>query len=205
MLKIFLYILLGLSLGAGTTLIALQERFLRERRRLMALGESQRVKAAQALEEANNKWEQRVQQLSADLQRCQAQLTTAIATSPPITTIVEQSVSNELEQLLQTKEGELNLLVAENQALSGLQTKHLAEIDSLRNDISHLQGKIEALRGENDALQEQNSLLQAEIGKLKEQRQEPPTDDFIFMGDQSCRHLLPGAVARAFIKRRHES
>ena len=183
-MKALLYILLGVSLGSGLTLIALQERFIRERRRLLALGESQRATATQAAVALLNKqWEQKCKQHTDELQECQSRLALAATETPaPIAhedtgDVIDKS---EHERLIHDKNIELDRLAAEYKTM----TRHLA---SHQEEIKDLHGQITFLKGE--------------IAKLEEERKHIPAadDDFLVLG-QAGGHLLPGSVARAFIK-----
>lgn len=191
-MKILLYILLGLSLGAGLTLIALQERFLRERRRLMALGESQRAKSHQVMADANKKWEQQCQQLSEELQACQTRLTAAEA-APPMDTqgLVPQA---EHERLIRENTAELSRLAEENRSLADHLAKYQGENQDLYGEIAELQGEIASLHG-------QLTTLQGEIATLSAEQKTSLDDDFILLGRPGG-HLLPGSVVRALIKGR---
>ena len=176
-MKAILYILLGLSLGSGLTLIALQERFIRERRRLLAMGESQRAKAAQAaVAVLNDQWEQKCQQQAEELGKCQAKLT-AVEASPPIDrdAFIECS---EHDRLINEKNSEISRLAAEIKTIGS----HLA---NNQVEVSDLLGQVTFLKGE--------------IAKLEEEKRHIPDDDFLMLG-QSGGHLLPGSVVRAFIK-----
>lgn len=173
-MKTFLYILLGLSLGSGLTLIAIQERFMRERRRLLAMGESQRAKAAEVAESILNKqWESKFQQQAEELQACQAQLATAGPCPTPGIDAEECVLRSEHEQLLHEKNLELARLTTENTTL-----------------VHHL-----------DSHQEKINDLHDQLARLEEEKKLVPDDDFLLLG-QPGGHLLPGSVVRAFIKGR---
>ena len=176
--KTILYIFLGLSLGSGLTLIALQERFVRERRRLLAMGESQRSKAAQAAVAVLNKqWEQKCQQQAEELQACQAQLA-IVEASPPPNDHEEVIARNEHERLIHEKNFELSRLASEHKNM----TIHLA---SHQEEIRELHGQI--------------TFLEGEIARLEDERKGLPDDDFLVLGPPGG-HMLPGSVVRAFIK-----
>ena len=178
MMKSILYILLGLSLGSGLTLIVLQERFVRERRRLLAMGESQRAKAAQAAVAVLTKqWEQKGQQQAEELQAYQAQLATVEESPTPIDP-EEYLARIEHEQLIHEKNFELGRLVAEHKTMVNRLTEHQGEITELHGQIIFLKG---------------------EITRLEEEKKRIPTDDFLVLAPPGG-HLLPGAVVRAFIK-----
>lgn len=181
-MKAFLFILLGLSLGSGLTLIALQERFVRERRRLMALGESQRATATQAAVALLNKqWEQKCKQHTDELEECRTRLAET-ETSPPAVPEERGDVidTSEHERMIHEKNLELGRLAAEIKTMGTLLTNHKDEINDLHGQITFLKG---------------------EIAKLEEEKKRipAPDDDFLFLG-QGRGHLLPGSVARAFIK-----
>lgn len=193
MIKSILYILLGLSLGSGLMLIALQERFLRERRRLMTLGESQRAKAAQALDDTNKKWEQQLRQLTEELHGCQSRLATAEAL--PLTDAVGLVPQDEHERLLRENTEQLSRLAEENRNLADHLAKYQGENQDLYHEIAELQGEIANLHG-------QLSTLQSEIATREaKQKTRLDDDDFVLLG-QPGGHLLPGSVVRAFIKGR---
>ncbi len=179
-MKALLYILLGLSLGSGMALIALQERFIRERRRLLALGESQRATATQAaVALVNKQWEQKCKQHTDDLQELRARLEATETPGPLAPEDLENLVDKgEHERLLHEKNLALDRLAAENKALASHLANHQEEIKDLHGQITFLKG---------------------EIAKLEEEKKHLPAadDDFLFLGQGS---LLPGSVARAFIK-----
>lgn len=181
-MKVFLYILLGLSLGSGLTLIALQERFIRERRRLLAMGESQLAQAAQALAEAKEKRAEELGRLTQDLAECRGRL--AIADSrPPIDPegLIDR---DEHDRLLREREAEISRLATENLTLAD----HLAR-----------------QQGESADLNGQITFLKGELGRVEAEKaaRPDPDDDFLLLG-QPGGHLLPGAVVRAFIKGRQD-
>lgn len=193
-MKALLYVILGLSLGAGCTLIALQERFLRERRRLLALGDSQRAKADMAVDEMKAKWEAECELLQSELQACQGRLAEAILAAEAAKEAVEESevpvvatagadlvLRGEHERLIQEKNTELSRLAAENKSLA-----------------VHLQGQQEELTD----LHGQIAYLKEELAKAQEAvaTQVLSDDDFVLLAAKGSGHLLPGAVARAFLK-----
>jgi hypothetical protein len=180
-MKTILYILLGLSLGAGLTLIVLQERFVRERRRLLALGESQRAKDSQAaMAVLNKQWEQKYQQQAEEMQACQAQLA-VIEMSPAVPGQAEIALRQEHERLLLEKNAALDRLTAEQQSFRQQWAGQQEEIKDLQGQLTFLTGEIERLKGEKVLLTD---------------------DDFLLLG-QPGGHLLPGSVVRAFIKGPH--
>jgi len=216
-MKAILYILLGFSLGTGLTLIALQERFLRERRRLLALGESYRAKGDEALDELNKKWDQDCRQHREALQACQEQLTT-LAAVPPSAPPDEYISRLDHERLVQEKNTELSRLASDIKGTADLIEGQRKEINELQGQIALLQGDIARREGtdstapaeliarhqqELDALHGQLAALQAEVSCLEKTRTEQPplNDDFILLGAPNG-HLLPGSVVRAFIKGR---
>lgn len=178
-IKSILYVCLGLSLGSGLTLITLQERFVRERRRLLAMGESQRSKAAQAaVAVVNKQWEQKYQEQEEELHACQAQLAAAAEVNPAPINLEEFITRSEHEQLIAEKNAELGRLAAEHKTLTSHLTRHQEEINELHGQIAFLTG---------------------EIARLEEERKSIPDDDFLILG-QPGGHMLPGSVVRAFIK-----
>ncbi|MDP2104729.1 MAG: hypothetical protein Q8J76_01950 [Desulfobulbaceae bacterium] len=182
-MKALLFILLGLSLGIGLTLIAIQERFLRERRRLLALGESQRAKATQALDEQNKKWAQECQQYKDELSACKEQLTKREV--PTLSSPEDPIHKNEHDRLIQEKNSELSRLATEIRGAAEL-------LGGRQEEINDLQGQI--------------AFLQGEVTRLEEAPREKtlPNDDFVLLGNTNG-HLLPGSVVRALIKGRKEA
>lgn len=177
-IKSILFVCLGLSLGSGLTLISLQERFVRERRRLLAMGESQRSKAAQAaVAVVNKQWEQKYQEQEEELQACQAQLA-ATEVSPAPIDLGEFIARSEHERLIAEKNVELGRLATEHKTITNHLTKHQEEIKELHGQITFLTG---------------------EIARLEEEKKRLPDDDFLILG-QPGGHLLPGSIVRAFIK-----
>lgn len=176
--KTILYVFLGLSLGSGLTLLALQERFVRERRRLLAIGESQRAKSAQAAVTVSNKqWEQKCQEQAAELRACQEQLAAVEAIPAPID-LAEYILRTEHERLIHEKNTELSRLAAEHKTIATHLSSRQEEIKELDEHITYLKG---------------------EITRLQEEKKNLPDDDFLLLG-QPGSHLLPGSVVRAFIK-----
>lgn len=182
-MEAILYILLGLSLGIGFTLIGLQERFLRERRRLLALGDSQRAKADQTLDELNKKWAEECRQHKADLQTCQEELA-RIESAPPLPSKQDHIDKNEHNRLIQEKNTELSRLAIEIKGAAELLERHKEELDDLQG---------------------QNAFLRGEVARLEEAQKNKvlPNDDFVLLGNTKG-HLLPGSVVRALIKGRKE-
>lgn len=178
-IKTSLFILLGLCLGSGLTLIALQERFVRERRRLLAMSESQRTKSAHAAVAVSTKqWEQKCQQLEEDLHAVQTQLAFAEANPPPIDP-KEFVPRSEHERLIQEKNSELTRLTADHKMIASQLTKDQEEINELQAQIAFLGGEVSRLeRAKTDVSVD---------------------DDFLLLGPPGG-HLLPGSVVRAFIK-----
>ncbi len=183
-MKAILYILLGLSLGSGLTLIALQERFIRERRRLLGLGESQRAKDAQAAVAVLNKqWEQKCQQQADELEAYQARLA-AVEASPPPVASDEFIECSEHDRLIHEKNTEISRLAAEVKTIGSHLASHQVEVGDLHGQITFLKGEIARLEEEKKHIEENKRI---------------PDDDFLLLG-QSGGHLLPGSVVRAFIK-----
>lgn len=186
-MKTVLFILLGLCLGTGLTLIALQERFVRERRRLLSLGEAQRAKASQtALAVLTKQWEQKYQQQGEELQACQGQLT-VLTTNPPQAP-AEDSIARPLhDKLLGERDAEIDRLTAERDELhrqtSQQSSQHQEEIDKLQGQIHGLTNEV--------------TLLKREVELISD-------NDFLLLG-QPGGHMLPGSVVRAFIKGQRKS
>lgn len=178
-----LYILLGLSLGTGLTMIVLQERFLMERRRLLTLGESQRTKADHALDELNKKWANECREHIDELHACQEQLK-KIEDLPPPSSPENHIDRTEHNRLIQEKNSELSRLAAEIKTAAKLLAGHQEEIHDLQGQIAFLQGEVTRL----ETAPPKTSL---------------PNDDFVLIGSTNG-HLLPGSVVRALIKGRQE-
>lgn len=128
-----LFIILGISIGVGCTLIFLQERFIRERRLVLAASESDREKAAQQLTELDEKWELECEQYKQELIALQDQ-----AVSPGA---LENS-----ELAVREKEARVQELAAENAqlreavtALQGQLVEAQTESDFLKGEIARLE------------------------------------------------------------------
>jgi len=181
-----LYIILGLSIGIGLTLIYLQERFVRERRLLVAMGESERAKSAKMLKDLDENWEKSCAQYKEDIEMYKERLENLANETSPAVNAVSEELSEESQQRLaqleaevQDNEGKLAELQSDNNRLQ----KNLA---SYQQEIKELQGELTFFKGEVTRLEE-------------EQKKLPADDDFIVLADGG--HLLPGSVARAFMKK----
>lgn len=152
----FLYMVLGLAVGIGVTLIFLQERFVRDRQRLLAKGESERVKSAQMLHDSESHWQERLEECRMKLAEYQNQLP------------------------------DLQAIEASQEKFAAERTAWQEKIDGQLQQISELQGEVAFLQGENEKLR-------------KEQNEQPPSEDYLVFSPGG--HLLPGSVARAFMKK----
>lgn len=163
-----LYAILGLSFGVGLTLIYLQERFIRERRLLVAVGESERAKAAQMIKDLDEQWERTCSKYKQEIEAYKQQLSDS--------QFSERLA--ELEEETRFKDSKITELGKENDRLQKNLVSYQKEIDDLQGELTFLKG---------------------EINRLEEERKKLPVDnDFIVFGESG--HLLPGSVARAFIK-----
>lgn len=152
----FLYVVLGLAVGIGVTLIYLQERFVRDRRVLLAKGESEKVKSEQMLHELDAHWQQK-------FNACAAQLSDYEQRAP-----------------------DLEAIEAAQEKFAAERAAWKENLEAQLKQISELQGEIAFLKGENEKLQ-------------KDTANRPPTEDYLLLSPGG--HLLPGSVARAFMKK----
>jgi len=184
-----LYIILGLSLGVGLTLIYLQEKFIQERRLLEAMGESERIKSAKMLKDLDEQWENSCSKYKQEIAEYKQQIEQLNGTGMPpadITPGPENGVSDthsqarlaELEEKIRFKDEMLTELGEKNDILQQSLTSHQKEINDLQDELTFLKGEINRLEEEKKDLTLEN--------------------DFIVFGDGG--HLLPGSVARAFMK-----
>ncbi len=182
-----LYIILGLSIGIGLTLIYLQERFIRERRLLVAMGESERAKSAKMLKDLDESWEKSCAQYKENIEIYKERLENlANETSPPAVNAVGEELSEESQQRLAQLEAE----VQDND-------RKLAELQS---DNNSLQKRLANHQQEISELQGELTFFKGEVTRLEvEQKGLPADNDFIVLADGG--HLLPGSVARAFMKK----
>lgn len=150
-MTIFLYIVLGISIGVGSTLIFLQERFIRERRLVITASEAAQEKSTTLLKELDEKWELECNQYRQELALIQAEL----EAHPQECSSPEFS-----EETLAAKEALIATLEAENSQMR----EHLATFSS---QLAELQGESDFLKGEIKRLEEEKSTL--------------PSDDFIFL------------------------
>jgi len=185
-----LYIILGLSIGVGASLIYLQERFTRDRRSLIALHESDKVKSAGLLKDLDTKWEKRykkeqekndrqkgkITELEEALLQAETHLKKKVATVPE-NPAAENSARKEIDSLTKTIENN-------DIALRKLQQ----EKDILEQSLQESRQEIENLHGET-------TFLQGEIRTLKESAStHKPDDDFLILAPGN--HYIPGSVAR---------
>lgn len=187
-----LYIIMGLSLGVGLTLICLQERFVRERRLLVAMGESERAKSAKMLKDLDAQWEKTCSQYKEDIERYKAQLAEAQLMLEAREPDNDDSDDDE-EAAALTEAGErLNILAEE-----------LEQVKSQKSGISaeerrKFQHDISLYQQETKDLQAEITFLKGEVKRLQEAGNNQLPDDYIVLSDSG--HLLPGSVARAFMK-----
>jgi len=184
-----LYIILGLSIGVGLTLIYLQERFIRERRLLVAMGESERAKSAKMLKDLDEQWEKSCSQYKQEIAGYKQRLAQLNSKEIPLAGIRpglkdEDSETISVERLAELEE--------ETRFKDGKLTELEKDNDRLQKSLAGFQKEIHDLQGEL-------TFLKGEINRLEDEKKKLPQDnDFIVLADGG--HLLPGAVARAFMK-----
>lgn len=192
-----LYIILGVCLGVGASLIYLQERFTKERRKLIALNEAEKAKSADMLKRLDADWEEktkadkedilakaaRVQELEEALEEADNRAKN-LAQETPSTAHKDGGQDNELlidlQGAMQVKETELKDLLRENQEISKTLQTAYQEVKDLHGEITFLKG---------------------EVKKLEEtSKDQPSDDDFLVLGPGN--HYIPGSVARNLMARR---
>jgi len=175
-----LYTILGVSLGVGVTLIYLQERFVRERRLLVAMGESERAKSAKLLKDLDEQWEAECDHLKEELEACRRKIEEMEQDegTKEVITVQDTEKITALGNEIKAKQEEYDKLLEENASLR-------RELAPLRQQIQEQQSEIAFLRGEVDKLK-------------KELTEKPATasleDDCIVFSKGG--HLLPGSIAR---------
>lgn len=190
-----LYIVLGLSVGVGSTLIFLQEKIIRERRKLMALSASEKAKAKEALKELDSRWEQATAKQKKEIEEATlkiAALEKKEQDSEEKIVMLEEMIANhgkgagrdeisgeidELKRNLLEGEEKLQGLLKERVGLQGA----LAEA---RKEVSDLYGEIDFLKGA--------------VAKLESERKKwKDGDDYLVVAPG--RYIIPGSVARSLM------
>jgi len=206
-----LYTILGISIGVGVTLIYLQERFVRERRLLVAMGESERAKSAKMLKELDEQWEAECEQYKEELEGCKKRLEELEHSKGSEATISAQDEEKIalLGKELKARQEEYEKLLEENASLkkkldaaaetssAGNNDESRALVDSLRQEIGEQQAEVDFLRGEVSRLKEE---LAAEKEKSARAASAPTLDDDCIVFSKGG-HLLPGSIARKLMKR----
>lgn len=191
MLTPILYMIIGFSLGVGLALIYLQEKFTRERRKLLGLNEAEKAKSAEMLASLDAKWEEknktdkaegsaqatRVQELQRALKVAEEKVFEHA--TEPLSRNDTDNQASELQEILTGKETELEELLSEKQNIS-------STLNAARQEVEELQGEIIFLKGEIKTLKE-------------EKKREPIDDDYLVLGPGN--HYIPGSVARALMER----
>lgn len=193
-----LYIVLGLSLGVGITLIYLQEKFVRERRKLVAFAAAEKAKAQEMLKELDTKWEQKTAESVRENEDTRLQIAAleeaAQISAKKITELQESIVAqnertgeaganaatDELKRALQEKEEELAGLAKEKNELLEIITEARQEISNLHGEISFLKGEIKNLEAKNKKVGQDEDYFVMTPGK----------------------HIIPGSVARALMAKK---
>jgi septal ring factor EnvC (AmiA/AmiB activator) len=167
---VILYIILGLAVGIGLTLVYLQERLIRERRLTVTMGESERLKAAALIKDVQAQMDEACARHKEDIAGYKGRLD-ALSTE-------FQQRSGKLEEIVREKDIKLAELSKEN---SGLQ-ENLA---ACQDEIKELQGELTFFKGEAARVDKGGKMLAVD-------------DDSIVLAESG--HLLPGAVVRALMK-----
>ncbi len=204
-----LYIVLGFSLGVGVTLIYLQERFLRERRKLRALDIAERAKSQEIIKELDAKWEKETIECRREIADAHLQIAgyeeAALISETKVKELeeiivayaekadkveeteqrctVDRAAITELQLTLQEKEEELAGLLKEKNDLLGTLTEARQEISDLHGEIEFLKGKITNIENQR---------------KKSEQ-----DDDFLVM--TPGHHYIPGSVVRSLMGKKRGS
>ncbi|MFW8600125.1 hypothetical protein ACOHYD_01385 [Desulfobacterota bacterium M19] len=192
-----LYIIMGFSLGVGLTLIYLQERFIRERRLLVAMGESERAKSARMLKDLDAQWEKICEQHKEEIEKYKVRLA---ETQLRLESLEQDSDddSDDKTAAALTEAGErINILTEELERIRSQKSGISAEEhQKFQHDISVYQQEIKDLQAET-------TFLKGEVKRLQEVDKNQLPDDYIVLSDSG--HLLPGSVARAFMKSGNEN
>ncbi len=152
-----LYIILGLSIGIGITLIYLQERYNRERRLLVSMAESERLKSSQTVKDLDEQWSHErdqyrteLQENTSHIQEMEHALSEAAANSgilPNQFSLTERTELNSLRKLLKERDDDKTLLEAGKNSLQ----KSLASQQQVINEM-----------------QEENSILKEQLGHISD-------------------------------------
>ncbi len=185
-----LYIIMGFSLGVGLTLIYLQERFIRERRLLVAMGESERAKSAKMLKDLDAQWETACAQYKEEIETYKTRLAEA------------QLVLEAREPDTDSDDKAATALAEAGERINIL-TEELERVKAQKSGISaeerqKFQHDIDVFQQETKDLQAEITFLKGEVKRLQEADNKQLPDDYIVLSDSG--HLLPGSVARAFMK-----
>lgn len=188
---------MGFSLGVGLTLIYLQERFIRERRLLVAMGESERAKSARMLKDLDAQWEKICEQHKEEIEKYKVRLA---ETQLRLESLEQDSDddSDDKTAAALTEAGErINILTEELERIRSQKSGISAEEhQKFQHDISVYQQEIKDLQAET-------TFLKGEVKRLQEVDKNQLPDDYIVLSDSG--HLLPGSVARAFMKSGNEN
>ncbi len=187
-----LYIILGLSIGIGLTLLYLQERFIRERRLLVAMGESERAKSAKMLKDLDEQWEASCSQYKEDIETYKKQIEdlnneiSAVKVATPAEQLQSYAIDQNQEPQPDIAKYELE---AKNKD---------AKLKELTKGNEDLRKSLASYQQEIKELQAELAFFKGEVARLEEEAKKLPADnDFIVLADGG--HLLPGSVARAFM------
>ena len=123
----FLYMVLGLAVGIGVTLIYLQEKFVRDRRQLLAKGESERVKSEQMLQDSDSLWEEKYEACKKELSEYESRV--------PDLQAIESAQEKFTTERVAWKDN----------------------LDAQQQQISELQSEVAFLKGENEKLQKEKA------------------------------------------------
>lgn len=165
-----LYVILGLAIGAGLTFMYLQERLIRERRLIVTMGESERLKADMMIKDIEEQCGKACAQYKEDIDGYKGRIESLHAE-------FQQRITR-LEVAAQSKDVSLAELGEDNNELQESLASHKDEIKELRRELIFF--KEEAARFEKKkggVVVDDDSIVLAESG-----------------------HLLPGYVVRALMK-----
>ncbi len=135
-----LYIILGISIGVGCTLIFLQGRFIRERLFVVAASQSERQKSAEQLKELDEQWELECAHYKQEVAAMQDEAAHG-----------GDEVKG-LEEALLKKEALLTELTIEQEQLR-------ESIAVIQGQFAELQSESDVLKGEVDRLEEEKKNL----------------------------------------------
>jgi chromosome segregation ATPase len=130
-----LYIILGITIGVGCTLIALQERLLRERRLAVAASAAEQEKSAKLLKEVDDRWEQECEKCKEELAALQDE-------------VINDERVELFEETLLEKESRISTLAAENKQLK-------ESLFAVQTQLAELQSESDFYRGEIRRLEEE--------------------------------------------------